>query len=74
MPEAPEITIMSEQLDKYLSGCNLLDIKFSGRYSAKSPIGYPHFATKLPLEIVVSKTKENSYIGNSIKVYICLIL
>ena len=57
MPEAPEITIMSEQLDKYLSGCNLLDIKFSGRYSAKSPIGYPHFATKLPLEIVSIKNK-----------------
>jgi len=54
MPEGPEVTILRENLDKELKGCELLKIKITStsRYREKCPDNFTSFEEKLPVKIV----------------------
>lgn len=59
MPEAPEVSLITLQLNKELKNANILEFIFSkgGRYQSKSPIGFIDIKNSLPLKIVSIKNK-----------------
>ena len=58
MPEGPEVRIIVKQLNQILGTSDLNSIEIhSGRYSKKSPDGYPDFISQLPLQLKEVKCK-----------------
>ena len=59
MPEGPEVTILTENLNKELKGKIIEDFEISStsRYRNKAPDNFVIFKEKLPLEIKGVKNK-----------------
>lgn len=59
MPEGPEVSIITDALQKYFKGKELKEINIveGGKYDKKSPDNYEFFINKLPLKIIKIENK-----------------